>query len=97
VFTEFNASKTLLEKRHADQVDTLVKACEVRHDQEKLAPRFQNRTVALSAEEDTGGRGTERKLEKYPQGVETRMERGGIGGDKWRGGSASKSPAEKQE
>jgi hypothetical protein len=39
------------------------------------------------------GRGTERKLEKHPQGVEKRKERGGIGGDKWRGGRASKSPS----
>jgi hypothetical protein len=44
-------------------------------------------------------RGTERKLEKYPQGVEKRNERGGIGGDKWRGGRASKKslPRHKNE
>jgi hypothetical protein len=35
------------------------------------------------------GRGTEGKLESYPQGVEKRKEREGIGGDQWRGGRAS--------
>jgi hypothetical protein len=37
------------------------------------------------------GRGTERKLERYPQAVEKRKETGKIGGDEWRSGSASKT------
>jgi hypothetical protein len=58
MLTEFDASKTLLEKRQANEMDTLLKACEVRrgelrHTRERLARRFENRTVALGAEEDT--------------------------------------------
>jgi hypothetical protein len=37
------------------------------------------------------GRVTERKLERYTQGVRKRKEGGGIGGDEWRGGRASRN------
>jgi hypothetical protein len=37
------------------------------------------------------GRGTEQKLERYPQRVEKRKDRGGIGGDEWGCGRASRN------
>jgi hypothetical protein len=58
--TDFEASRVLLDRKHADEMDTLVQACDVKRGEfgyirETLARRFTNRFSALRAEEQSAG------------------------------------------
>jgi hypothetical protein len=55
---EFEASRVLLDHKHAEELDTLVQTCELKRGEfkfikERLTKRFNNRFIALKAEEDT--------------------------------------------